>query len=261
MVKILYDFSLSLPQEEERLSAPDQVYGWLELPPPKIDRPYTYLNMAMTLDGKVTLGQPGKLLSGSMADRLGMDELRAVSDAVIIGAGTLRAENPRMRIRTPRLREERIRRGMPPDPRYIIVTGKGELPFSARIFREDHPLILTTQRGLDQLKPLEERAEIRAFGEERVNLGQALFILKEEYGICHLLCEGGPNLAFEMIREGLMDELFLTLSPLLKGGRDTLTLLEGEGFPPEKTPRLQLLSLREERGELFLRYRVLYSSS
>ncbi len=254
-MRVLYDFFSPFPQEGQPLAF-DQVYGWLELPPPKENRPYTYLNMAMTLDGKVTLGQWGKLLSGSPADRLGMDELRAVSDAVIIGAGTLRVEDPVMRIRTPRLREARIEKGMPPDPRYIIVTGRGELPPSARIFCEDYPLILTTVRGLDPLKPLEGRAEIRVFGEERVNLGQALFALKEEYGIRHLLCEGGPNLAFEMIRESLIDELFLTITPFLKGGRDTLTLLEGEGFPPEKIPRLQLLSLREKMGELFLRYRV-----
>jgi len=100
------------------------------------------------------------------------------------------------------------------------------------------------------------KAEVIIAGEEAIHLLQVVRALRER-GVQYLLVEGGPNLAFSLLEAGLIDEFFITLAPLLKGGRDIPTLLEGAGFPPGQAKHLHLLSVREHEGELFLRYRVI----
>lgn len=242
---------------EDLQGAPEAVYGRLDLPPAPPDRPFTYVNMAMTLDGKVTVGRPGYLLSGSPGDRRAMDELRAASDAVMVGAGTLRHENPVLRVRSADLREWRLSLGLRESPRYVVVTRSGSLPPDLRFFGEEGGVVVT-RAGLDAavLGGLESRAQVLACGEAEVDLAAALRRLRDDLGVRRLLVEGGPTLTFSLLAADLVDEIFVTLSPLLKGGRDTPTLLEGEGFAYPDLRRVRLLSAKHHEGELYLRYSV-----
>lgn len=252
-MRLLYE-----PPAEDSPSLPlIRLYGKLDFPPPYPERPYIFVNMAMTLDGKVVSGLPGFLLTGSPADRLGMDELRAAADCLLIGAGTLRTENPVLHIRHPALRQQRVSEGMPENPFYAVVSGSGRLPAESRAFSTPaKPLIFTTRQMTEaNRKDLAGRAEIVITGEKAVDLPDMARLLRER-GVRYLLLEGGPNLTFSMLEAGLIDEFFITLAPLLKGGKDTPTLLEGEGFAPGKVKRLTLCSIREHEGEVFLRYRV-----
>jgi riboflavin biosynthesis pyrimidine reductase len=106
------------------------------------------------------------------------------------------------------------------------------------------------------VRRLGERADVVTTGETTVNLDVALETLREKYTIRHLLCEGGPELAHELLSAGLLDEVFLTLAPKLGSDRHALRLLEGTPFPEDTLPKLELVHVFAQASELFLRYRI-----
>lgn len=232
-------------------------YYDLALPEPQGERPYVFINMATTLDGKVVTGNPkaGFLLSGSEGDRRGMAELRARADAVMIGAGTLRAENPVLQIRYEDLRARRIAEGRPENPRYVAVTNTGRVDPGARMFAQPGAMVVTSRRGADALpEEIRRTAEVLVAGRDAVQLKEAVERLKADYGIRYLLVEGGPILTHAFIEAGLVNDLFMTLAPLVKSGIETPTLVEGPAFPYGALPRFCLLSIAEAGDELYLRY-------
>jgi 2,5-diamino-6-(ribosylamino)-4(3H)-pyrimidinone 5'-phosphate reductase len=250
--------------EEEGVGVPEaarpeaEVYGRLRLPEPPEGRPFVYINMAMTLDGKVTVGRPGYLLSGSSGDRAAMEELRAQADAVMVGAGTVRHEDPSLRISRPAHQAWRAEAGMLPDPLYCVVSASANLPAELRLFRSPNAVVVTREDAPeDRVLGLRSRCRVLQAGVGEVDLRGALSRLRLEDGVRRLLVEGGPTLSFNLIRLGLVDELFLTLSPLLKGGRDVPSLLGGPGFSYEELRHAKLLSLLRHSSELYLRYRLL----
>lgn len=223
------------------------------------NRPHIYVNMAMTLDGKVHLGKPGYLLSGSPADRRSMAELRAAADAVVIGAGTLRVDNPILGVCFEDLREYRTALGMDADPMPIVVTASGRIDENARMFcsGSSRAVVLTcSQADKSRLSVLEAKAEVLVVGSESVDLREAVRVLGRKFGIARLLVEGGPNLVANLLRERLVDEFFITLVPIVKGGKDVPTLVEGESIGYGELLKLDLVSVLEAGGELFLRYRT-----
>ena len=232
-------------------------YYDVAFPEPPEGRPYAYVNMAMTLDGRVVTGNPksGFLLSGSEGDRRGMAELRARADAVMIGAGTMRTENPVLHVRYDDLLHRRIAEGRSENPRYIIVTNSGKLDPHARLFFQSGVLIITNESGErafpDELRP---KVEIMVAGTTEVNLKDAVRRLRQEHDVRYLLIEGGPTLTHAALEEGCVDEFFLTIAPLMKSGTDVPTLLEGPAFPYGSLPRFCLHTIAEDGGELFLRY-------
>ena len=230
--------------------------GLGDLAPP--ERPYLVLNMVSTLDGKAALG--GRTAGiGSPADRELFHHLRTQADAVMAGAGTLRAERYGRIVRYPALREKRTREGLEPDPLACVVSaslaGLAELPLLA--VPEQRVAVLTGASG--ELPPREARVEyVRAGTSEgdrgEVDLRAALGRLRTEGGVRSILCEGGPTLNAGLLRAGLVDELFLSLAPKLAGGADALTIVAGAQLP--EVADAELVWLLERRGELFLRSRL-----
>lgn len=248
------------PDDADRSSDLRSPYADLEFPEPPEGRPYIYVNMAMTLDGKVVSGNPksGSLLTGSEGDRRGMAELRARTDAVMMGAGTLRAENPVMNIPDEDLIERRRQAGKPDNPRYLVVTNSGRINPNARMFSQPGAMVVTSKAGETAIpSSVRETAEVLTAGDREVDLALAVQKLNAEYGVNYLLIEGGPTLTHAALSAQLVDEFFVTLAPLIKSGEDTPTLVEGPAFPFGSLPRLQLLAIAEDGGELFLRYRTM----
>jgi riboflavin biosynthesis pyrimidine reductase len=197
------------------------------------ERPYVAMNFAVTVDGRATIGGVSGPI-GSDADTAMLVGLRTRFDAVMIGAGTMRAE----------------RYGSLPGERLIaIVSGSLDLPWDAPLFTEDRsPVAVFTSSGEEP--PATEARLTVVRHEGGVDLGEALRHLREEHGVRAVLSEGGPRLHAEMQAAGLVDELFLTIAPKLAGGAAP-RILEGE--LPEVEP-LELAWLLEEDGELFARY-------
>jgi riboflavin biosynthesis pyrimidine reductase len=228
-----------------------------------------YSNFVSSLDGVVTLGSKpsaGSIISGKYpADRFLMGLLRACADAVLIGAGTLRATPGHLWTPGhvyPDLATEflalRSALGRITEPQLVVVTGSGEIDAS-------HPaivkgaLVMTTAEGARAIgNRLPKTCEVVAIGTgKRLDLGKAIADLRSR-GQNVLLSEGGPHLIGELIQGGLLDEAFLTISPVIAGRKDDkrFGMVEGVELLPDRGAWSKLLSVRRHGDYLFLRHRI-----
>jgi 5-amino-6-(5-phosphoribosylamino)uracil reductase len=212
------------------------------------ERPFVAVNMVSSADGKATLSGRTAPMS-DQTDRELFHHLRAEADGILVGAGTVRIERYGRVTKTPELRAKREREGVRPDPVAVIVSGSLNLPPDIPLLSDpdSHVIIVTTSRGTIE----GAAAHIDYL---RAPVGAALRRLREEFGIRSLLCEGGPTLNSTLFSEDLVDELFLTVAPLIAGAGEALTIVEGLPLPAPET--LELLTVHEARSHLFLRYRV-----
>jgi 2,5-diamino-6-(ribosylamino)-4(3H)-pyrimidinone 5'-phosphate reductase len=229
------------------------IYEDLDLPPSwrrDAARPYVIINTVSSVDGRIAI--EGKAAGiGSTTDRRTMRTLRSRADAVMIGAGTLRAE--------------KLSLGLDPtdgvpQPLAIIVTDTGDVPLEEHLIVKEGQEVLillsdaAPKRVVERLRTLAPVLRAPADSTGAVDLAKALLALEAERGVESLVVEGGPGLNHALISRHLVDELFLTMAPELLGGTaaQTLTLLRGSTLPAR--PTLELLSIHVADGELFLRY-------
>ncbi|HSK49327.1 MAG TPA: dihydrofolate reductase family protein [Solirubrobacterales bacterium] len=212
------------------------------------ERPFLAMNFATTLDGRATIaGVSGPI--GSDADTEMLVGLRGRFDAVIIGAGTMRAERYGRLAAKPETHERREALGLPPEPLMVLVSGRLDLPWEAPLFTDGGRVLIFTASEVEP-PPTESEVEVVRH-QDRVDLAAALRHLRAEHGVRALLSEGGPHLHAQLQAAGLVDELFLTLAPKLRG-LGAPNLIEGE-LP--SVVELELTWLLEAEGELLARYR------
>jgi riboflavin biosynthesis pyrimidine reductase len=177
------------------------------------------MNLVASLDGAVEVGgSSGGLATGG--DRLVLGALRALADAVLVGAGTLRDENYKAVRPTAARQAYRRSVGLGPYPRLVVVSGRLDLDPSHRAFADApiRPIVITHGSADDERRDaVAEVADVLVHGVDRVDLIAAVDELREAYGLDHLLCEGGPTLFGSLHAAGLVDEVCLTVSPLLAG--------------------------------------------
>ncbi len=231
-------------------SVPEQLDGLTLVDRSLAERPYLVTNFAITLDGRATLGgRSGEI--GSDTDTKMLVGLRTKVDAVMIGAGTMRAERYGRVLADSEKRSRRERQGLPHDPLMVIVSGRLDLPWDAPLFTDGGGRVLIFTSSYAE-QP-QTRTPVRIVRhEDRVDLAAALRHLRVERGVRAVLCEGGPRLHAQLIEAGLVDELFVTHAPKLAGG-DGPGLAEGLA---ERERPLELAWLLEQDGELFARYRL-----
>jgi len=214
-------------------------------------RPYVITNFAITLDGRATIqGRSGAI--GSEADTQMLVGLRTKVDAVMIGAGTMRAERYGRVVPDPEKRARRERDGLPHDPLAVVISGRLDLPWEAPLFTEGGGRVLIFT--VSETEAPETRTPVEVVRHDgRVDLAAALTHLRAEHDVRSLLCEGGPRVHAQLIDAGLVDELFVTHAPKLAGG-------EGPGLVtglPELERPVKLVWLLEQDAELFARYRTI----
>jgi riboflavin-specific deaminase-like protein len=222
-----------------------------DLAPP--DRPYLVLNMVATLDGRIAIdGRSGPI--GGEADRELFHGLRTQADAVMVGAGTIRTERYGRIVRRPERRERRVGDGLAPDPLAIVVSARLRLPADLPLLHDENSTVVVMTASEDELPPTPATVHyMRGPAGAELEMGPLVRRLRAEHGVRSILCEGGPGLNESLVREGLVDELFLSIAPKLAGG-PPLTVLTGD---PLKEPlEGELVSLFEHGGHLFGRYRL-----
>lgn len=230
------------------------------MPNTEMDRPFVHINVAATADGKIdSQARRGAGIS-STRDKERVDRLRAGSDAIMIGGHTLHGEDPKLTIKSDQLRGERQARGLPANPTKVAVATRLDLrPDSNFLTAGLARLILFTTSQTAELERARLRsmgAEVHVLGETRVDLGEALHILKEQ-AIDRLMVEGGATLNFEMIRLGLVDELTIYVAPVIYGGETAPTIAGGAGLEAEAAVRLILLASEQwEDGGVLLHYKL-----
>jgi riboflavin-specific deaminase-like protein len=227
----------------------DQLGGYEPWDGAPTDRPFVALNFATTLDGRATLdGRSGAI--GSAADTAMLVELRTRFDAVMIGAGTMRAERYGRIAAGPDQQRRREARGLPADPLVVIVSGHLDLPWDAPLFADAESRVLIATSS--DREPPAVAAKLELLRQEGgVDLAAALRELRADHDVAALLCEGGPTLHSQLQAGGLADELFLTIAPKLSGAPGPSIL---EGALPA-VAELDLEWLLAEGSELFGRYR------
>jgi riboflavin-specific deaminase-like protein len=223
-----------------------------ELAPP--DRPYVVLNMVATLDGRVTIaGRSGPI--GNAADRELFHALRTQVDAVMAGAGTVRTERYGRLVRDPERRERRVAEGLAPDPLAIVPSGRLDLPEDLPLLQDADSTVIVLTHSDGELPAVPARVEYLR-GRPRhggVALAPLFGELRREHGVRSILCEGGPGLNAALLHEGLVDELFLSLAPMLAGGAG-LGLVSGEALP--EALDFELVTLFDSGEDVFMRYRL-----
>ena len=214
------------------------------------DRPFVFLNMVTTADGRAAIGGRTEAL-GSEADTLLLTELRALADAVLIGPGTLRAEGYGHLMRNPERLARRRAAGLEPVPTAVILSRSLDLPWDAGLFAaEGQPVLIYT---LANGEPPDVAADVEATKCSEPFVAGALADLRER-GVRALLCEGGPTLNRALLAEGVVDELFLTVAPLLAGIADAPRIVEGDDLPAPID--MELAWTLQHKDELYLRYRI-----
>ena len=217
-----------------------------------IDRPYVALNMIATLDGRAAVGGGTRAIS-SAVDRALLAHLRTQADAVMVGAGTLRAERYGRLVRDPALRDQRRREGLEPDPLAVLVSGRLDLPDGLPLLADPDSRVVIATGSAEAVEAAAGVEYIRGAG-ERLDLAAVLRTLRADHGVRSVLCEGGPRLNAQLFALELVDELFLTLAASVAGGGEGPAIV-GPGTL-EGPLALELVWVLEAGGDLFLRYRA-----
>jgi riboflavin-specific deaminase-like protein len=216
------------------------------------DRPFVYVDMVASVDGRAAIEGRTQAL-GSATDTLLLTELRALADAVLIGSGTLRAEGYGRLVGNPDRAARRTAADRPPTPTAVILSRSLDVPWDAGLFAAaDQPVLVYTGAGASRPVPA------TAAPLELVRLAEctpeaALRDLRGR-GVRALLCEGGPTLNRALLAAGVVDELFVTLAPLLAGSAVAPRIVEGPDLPDPLG--LTLEWVLHHGDELYLRYHV-----
>nr|WP_287262125.1 2,5-diamino-6-(ribosylamino)-4(3H)-pyrimidinone 5'-phosphate reductase [Methanothrix sp.] len=221
-------------------------------------RPYVLINSAMSADGKISSFLRRQVRISGSEDLLRVERLRAESDAVMVGVGTVIADDPTLRVKSEALRSWRLERGVPENPLRIVADSRARTPPEARVLGPGCIVAVSRYAPEDRLKELSERCEIAICGEDRVDLRELLEMLYRR-GVRRLMVEGGGTLNWSLIEQGLVDEICVFVGPMVIGGQDAPTLVDGRGFP-ENFQRLELESAERIDDGLLLKWRVVRSA-
>jgi riboflavin biosynthesis pyrimidine reductase len=253
--------------------------GDLSFPPADPDKPHVVVNFVTTLDGVASFQIPGQSGGGEISgfddcDRFIMALLRATTDAVMFGSGSLHGDPGHIRTAEfiyPSLRDElRALRTAQPGravhPLNVVLTASGRIDLQEPTFHTPDltTVIMTTEAGLERLKHDHGRAlkkiPVRTAGAmgDRVAPDKTLQILRQEFGVRQLLHEGGPTLFGQFLADNLVDELFLSSAPQIAGRNQLVPrpgIVDRFSFSPGDAPWFDLIDLRLSKSHLYARYR------
>ncbi|NKY52042.1 RibD family protein [Nocardia vermiculata] len=221
-----------------------------------MSRPYVLLSVATSIDGYLDDITSERLLLSNEADFDRVDHERSRSDAILVGAETIRRDNPRLIVKDPRRRAERVAAGKTVSPRKVTVSASGNLDPASKFWHHDvdeTPLVYTTAAGKKNLAGrFESLAEIVSLG-DGVDFASLVDDLGAR-GINHLMVEGGGRIHTAFLSAGLADELLLAVGPVLVGNDNAPRFLHPAAYPGGTTRRLRLDSVTQIDDIALLRY-------
>jgi len=219
------------------------------------DRPYTLLSCALSIDGYLGRASPPRLELSNDADFDRVDAVRASCDAILVGAATVRQDNPRLLVRSEARREARRARGMPASPIKVTVTGRGELDPDADFFAAgdaEKLVYCTSERALDTSSRLGPVATVLDGG-QTVDMRRISEDLGDR-GVARLMVEGGGKVHTQFLTGNLVDELQLTVAPFFVGDSRAPRFVQDGRFPWNPDRRATLSEVRQIGDVVLLRY-------
>jgi riboflavin-specific deaminase-like protein len=224
-------------------------------------RPFVFINVATTVDGKLAPENRKFVPFGSRRDLDLLYELRAQAEAVLMGARTVDSAPGHYGPGPAKYRRMRLKRGLPEYNLRVVVSGRGTLSPRSDIFRyRFSPIIVLTSarasiRNLSRLREVADDVEI--FGDKELDFAAAFRWLEKKWRVKKILCEGGGELNTALIRKNLVDEIYVTVCPLIFGGRGAPTMADGLGVTRvADATKLCIKSMKRIGQELFVVYRV-----
>jgi 2,5-diamino-6-(ribosylamino)-4(3H)-pyrimidinone 5'-phosphate reductase len=222
-------------------------------------RPYVVVNVAMSADGKLSTRERRQVKISGTQDFNRVDRLKASSDAVMVGIGTVLADDPSLTVKGEECRQRRINRGADEHPARIVVDSRARTPPDASILHKGTGLrIIAVSENADPKKvaALKAYATVIVAGKNEVDLS-ALMDALGTMGIQRVMVEGGGQLIAGLIRAGLVDEIYTFIGNLIIGGSEAPTLADGEGFiKEEEFPRLTLIETQRIESGILLHWKV-----
>lgn len=223
-----------------------------------MNRPFTFINSAMSADGKISTKERKQVRISGDVDFDRMDELRASSDAIMVGIGTVLADDPSLTVKSKERKEQRKAKGLDENPARIVVDSQARTPIDADIFKKGEGKRIIAVSGSapqDRIVALSKKATIITAGEDSVDL--KLLVQKLwEIGIKRLMIEGGATLNWGMISNGLVDEIYTFIGNLIIGGETAPSLVDGSGFSEDEMPRFRLESVEKMEEGVLLRWKI-----
>lgn len=219
------------------------------------DRPYVLSSCAMSIDGYIDDASPQRLLLSNDADFDRVDAVRASCDAILVGANTVRRDDPRLLVRSPALQEDRVARGMPPHPIKVTVTASGDLDPSARFFTAgDTPkLVYCATPAFGKVRERLGSLATAIDGGDPLDLGSMLDDLAAR-GVRRLMIEGGGSIHTQLLTAGLADELQLVVAPFFVGDRRAPRFVSAGSFAWHPGNRMRLTEVQQIGDVALLRY-------
>ena len=226
-------------------------------------RPHARVILAMTADGKISDRQGSSARFGSANDKAHLEQQVSLADGVLFGAGTLRAYGTTMSVSSPTLLQQRKERGQLPQPVQIVVSASADLDPQWRFFRQPVPRwLITIADNEDKWRDRQEFARIVTTPVNDSNIDWKMaFQQLSKLGLNQLAILGGGELVASLLVEDLIDELWLTVCPLILGGKSAPTPVGGKGFIQAHGKKLKLLEVKQIEQELFLHYRAVRATS
>jgi 5-amino-6-(5-phosphoribosylamino)uracil reductase len=223
-------------------------------------RPQTTVILAVSADGKIADKARSRSTFSSDNDQNHLEYQVSLADAVLFGAGTLRAYGTTRSVVDPQLKQARKQRQQTPQPVQIVVSARGSLDPEARFFRQPVPRwLLTTEEGAKLWDKSPEKFERILIADIKDDSFDWLDVFSQlqELGLQRLAILGGGQLVASLFELNLVDEMWLTVCPVIIGGESAPTPVEGEGFLSENALNLELLSVETKGQEIFLHYRCI----
>ncbi len=218
---------------------------------------HVVVNAAQSVDGKLSTHRREQLRISGPEDFDRVDRIRTATDAVVVGVGTVLADDPHLTLDEEDRRVQRLRNGRPGDPARVVLDSSGRTPTEARILDDaaaTYLIVAETTPAARREALADAGAEVIVAGEERVDVAAAIEALADR-GIDRLMVEGGGEVIFSCFAAGVVDELHVYVGSLVVGGRDAPTLADGDGFVDE-FPELSLTEIERVDDGVVLSYRV-----
>ena len=222
-------------------------------------RPYVVVNIAMSADGKISTRERRQVRISGAQDFQRVDRLKAGCDAIMVGIGTVLADDPSLTVKSEECLNYRRKQGWEDHPLRVVVDSSGSTPPNASFLHKgEGKRVVAVSRRADAKKiaVLEKKATILVAGKDEVDLG----ILMDELGnrgVCRLMVEGGGTLIAGLMKSGLVNEIFTFIGNIIIGGKDAPTITDGEGFVKESEfARLTLLEASRIDNGILLHWNV-----
>jgi 2,5-diamino-6-(ribosylamino)-4(3H)-pyrimidinone 5'-phosphate reductase len=223
-------------------------------------RPYVIVNVAMSADGKLSTRQRRQVRISGEEDFKRVDRLKAASDAVIVGIGTVLADDPSLTVKSPDLKSQRRKQGKDEHPIRVVVDSRLRIPPEASVLHNGEGLrVIACSRLADdaRLCAIAPLATVIQAGDQQVDLAVLLDELSM-MGVGQLMVEGGGTLIWSLLEFGLVDEISCFIGGLIIGGEDAPTLADGIGFIDEASfVKLRLINVEPLDQGVLLCWKVI----